>query len=104
VGLVLARLIVCTSLISFFVQTPILPSLPPSLPQLKTVKYIGELVKFKVCPPIVPFTCIKSCLEGFSRHNVEVSLVPPSLLLWCPPIVPFTCIKSCLEGFSRHKR
>ncbi|KAM3567953.1 hypothetical protein VYU27_009913 [Nannochloropsis oceanica] len=74
--------------------SPVLPDLGPSLVRelqrefryfmtkrpnthldmkLKTVKYIGELVKFKVCPPIVPLSCTKVCLEAFSRHHVEVA-------------------------------
>jgi hypothetical protein len=35
------------------------------------VKYIGELVKFHVAPPIVPFTVLKVCLDGFKGHNGE---------------------------------
>ncbi|KAK9238537.1 armadillo-type protein [Lipomyces kononenkoae] len=37
----------------------------------RNVRYIGELVKFKVVPNHVTFNCIKILLDGFGRHEIE---------------------------------
>ena len=40
--------------------------------KLKNVKYVGELVKFKVAAPIVAFKIFKLLLHDFSTHNIEI--------------------------------
>lgn len=40
--------------------------------KLKTVRYVGELVKFKIAPPILAFRMMKLLLSDLTRHNVEL--------------------------------
>lgn len=37
----------------------------------KNMRFIGELVKFRVTPLITTFHCFKVCLDDFSRTNIE---------------------------------
>ena len=37
----------------------------------KSLRYLGELVKFGVAPPIVALRAFKSFLADFSSHNVD---------------------------------
>ncbi|EKU21632.1 regulator of nonsense transcripts 2, partial [Nannochloropsis gaditana CCMP526] len=72
----------------------------------KTVKYVGELVKFKICPPIVPFTFLNACLEAFSRHNVELAcalLESCGRFLFLTPHT-HTRLKGYLSTMERLKR
>eukprot|EP00752_Nemacystus_decipiens_P014194 g12623.t1 len=39
--------------------------------RIKNVRFIGELVKFRVAPPVVAFQCLKSCLDDFSSLAVQ---------------------------------
>jgi regulator of nonsense transcripts 2 len=41
--------------------------------RLRTARYVGELTKFRLAPPIVALRCLKRCLEDFSGGNVDVS-------------------------------
>ena len=41
--------------------------------RLRTARYIGELTKFRVAPPIVALRGIRRCLEDFSGHNIDVA-------------------------------
>jgi len=41
--------------------------------RMKTARYIGELTKFRVAPPIVFLRCLKRCLEDFTGNNVDVT-------------------------------
>lgn len=41
--------------------------------RLKTARYIGELTKFKLAPPMVAFRCIRRCLDDFTGGNVDVA-------------------------------
>jgi hypothetical protein len=50
-----------------------------SVCQMRNVRYIGELVKFRVAPPIVPFNVLKTCLDNFTNLNVEVRYGPSHL-------------------------
>lgn len=43
--------------------------------KIKTVRYLGELVKFKVAPPIVAFRMMKLLISEMTRHNVELLTV-----------------------------
>jgi regulator of nonsense transcripts 2 len=40
--------------------------------KIKTVRFVGELVKFKVAPPITAFRMMKLLLSDMTRHNVEL--------------------------------
>lgn len=41
--------------------------------RLKTARYIGELTKFRVAPPIISLRCIRRCLDDFNGFNVDVA-------------------------------
>jgi regulator of nonsense transcripts 2 len=43
--------------------------------RMKNVRYHGELIKFRVCPPIVAFRFFQSLLMDLSPMNVEVLAV-----------------------------
>ena len=43
--------------------------------KIKTVRFLGELVKFKVAPPIVAFRMMKLLISEMTRHNVELLTV-----------------------------
>ena len=40
--------------------------------KLKNIRYIGELIKFKVAPPITAFKIFKLLFSDFTGHNVEI--------------------------------
>jgi regulator of nonsense transcripts 2 len=40
--------------------------------RLRNARYIGELTKFRVAPPIVVLRGIKRCLDDFSGFNIDV--------------------------------
>jgi regulator of nonsense transcripts 2 len=41
--------------------------------RLRTARYIGEITKFRVAPPMVFLRCLKRCLEDFTGNNVDVA-------------------------------
>lgn len=41
--------------------------------RLKTARFIGELTKFRLAPPMVAFRCIRRCLDDFTGGNVDVA-------------------------------
>lgn len=41
--------------------------------RLRTARYLGELVKFRVAPPMVFIRCIRRCLDDFTGANVDVA-------------------------------
>jgi regulator of nonsense transcripts 2 len=41
--------------------------------RLRTARYIGELTKFRVAPPMVSFRCLRRCLDDFTGGNVDVA-------------------------------
>lgn len=41
--------------------------------RLKTARYIGELTKFRVAPPIVSLRCFRRCLDDFTGFNIDVA-------------------------------
>jgi len=41
--------------------------------RLKTARYLGELTKFRVIPPIVSLRCLRRCLDDFSGFNIDVA-------------------------------
>jgi len=41
--------------------------------RMKTARYIGELTKFRVAPPIVALRCLRRCIDDFTGANVDVA-------------------------------
>lgn len=41
--------------------------------RIKTARFIGELTKFRVAPPIVALRCIRRCLDDFTSFNVDIA-------------------------------
>jgi regulator of nonsense transcripts 2 len=41
--------------------------------RMKTARYIGELTKFRVAPPVVFLRCIRRCLDDLTGNNVDVA-------------------------------
>ncbi|XP_046363443.1 regulator of nonsense transcripts 2-like isoform X2 [Haliotis rufescens] len=41
--------------------------------KLKTVRFLGELVKFKMCPKVEVLHCLKMLMFDFSHHNIEMA-------------------------------
>lgn len=41
--------------------------------RLRTARYLGELIKFGVAPPMVAFRCLRRCLDDFTGGNVDVA-------------------------------
>jgi regulator of nonsense transcripts 2 len=41
--------------------------------RLKTARYLGELTKFRVAPPIMALRALRRCLEDFSGFNIDVA-------------------------------
>lgn len=41
--------------------------------KIKNIRFLAELVKFKICPPNVGFRCLKKCFGDFQGHNVLVA-------------------------------
>jgi len=41
--------------------------------RLKTARFLGELTKFQVAPPIVVMRALRRCLDDFSGYNIDVS-------------------------------
>lgn len=41
--------------------------------RLKTARYLGELTKFRVAPPIISLRCIRKCLDDFTGFNIDVA-------------------------------
>lgn len=41
--------------------------------RVRNAKFIGELTKFRVAPPIVALRCFSRCLDDFSGHNVDIA-------------------------------
>jgi len=41
--------------------------------RLKNARFIGELTKFRVAPPIVSLNCLQRCVDDFSGPNIDVA-------------------------------
>ena len=41
--------------------------------RMKTARYIGELTKFRVAPPIVALRCLQRCIDDFTASNVDIA-------------------------------
>jgi regulator of nonsense transcripts 2 len=74
--------------------------------KVRNIKFIGELVKFRVAPPHLAFTCLKTCVDDFSHHAVDVACalleVAGGFLLRSPPTATRTA--AFLEIIMRLKK
>ncbi|XP_047315537.1 regulator of nonsense transcripts UPF2-like isoform X2 [Impatiens glandulifera] len=41
--------------------------------KIRNIRFIGELCKFKIASPGLVFGCLKTCLDDFSHHNIDVA-------------------------------
>uniref|UniRef100_A0A803M476 MIF4G domain-containing protein n=1 Tax=Chenopodium quinoa TaxID=63459 RepID=A0A803M476_CHEQI len=41
--------------------------------KIRNIRFIGELCKFKIAPAALVFSCLKSCLDEFTHHNIDVA-------------------------------
>ncbi|KAJ8544156.1 hypothetical protein K7X08_028667 [Anisodus acutangulus] len=41
--------------------------------KIRNICFIGELNKFRIAPPDLVFSCLRSCLDDFSYHNIDVA-------------------------------
>ncbi|KAK8575616.1 hypothetical protein V6N12_063284 [Hibiscus sabdariffa] len=41
--------------------------------KIRNIRFIGELCKFKISPPGLVFSCLKTCLDDFTHHNIDVA-------------------------------
>ena len=41
--------------------------------RMRTARYIGELTKFRVAPPIIFLRSMRMCLDDFSGNNVDIA-------------------------------
>ncbi|XP_074308336.1 regulator of nonsense transcripts UPF2-like [Silene latifolia] len=41
--------------------------------KIRNIRFIGELCKFKIAPAGLVFSCLKTCLDDFSHHNIDVA-------------------------------
>ena len=53
--------------------------------RMRTARYLGELTKFRVAPPMVVLRGIRRCLEGLLRVQHRCRLLPPRIV-WTIPV------------------
>mmetsp|Transcript_11758 Transcript_11758/g.21982 ORF Transcript_11758/g.21982 Transcript_11758/m.21982 type:complete len:802 (-) Transcript_11758:681-3086(-) len=41
--------------------------------RIRNARFIAELTKFRVAPPIVVLRCLQRCIQDFSGHNIDVA-------------------------------
>lgn len=41
--------------------------------RMRNARYLGELTKFRVAPPIIVLRCLKRCILDFSGYNIDVA-------------------------------
>ncbi|CAI5730737.1 unnamed protein product [Hyaloperonospora brassicae] len=41
--------------------------------KIKNIRFLAELVKFRICPPNTGFRCLQKCFQDFQGHNVYVA-------------------------------
>ncbi|OMO81089.1 MIF4G-like, type 3 [Corchorus olitorius] len=41
--------------------------------KIRNIRFIGELCKFKIAPAGLVFSCLKTCLDDFTHHNIDVA-------------------------------
>jgi hypothetical protein len=63
--------------------------------KIRNVRYLGELVKFGIAPPITAFRMFKTMMSDFSPHNIELT---SCLLETCGRylyLLPYTHERTC---------
>ncbi|CAK4649662.1 hypothetical protein LEN26_011042 [Aphanomyces euteiches] len=73
--------------------------------KVKNIRFLGELTKFKLAPPVVGFRCLRRCFADFQGHNVVIAttfLETCGRFLYCSK---FTHVRTaqCLEIMMRLK-
>ncbi|RHY42959.1 hypothetical protein DYB30_003747 [Aphanomyces astaci] len=73
--------------------------------KVKNIRFVGELTKFKVAPPMVGFRCLRRCFADFQGHNVVIAttfLETCGRFLYCSK---YTHVRTaqCLEIMMRLK-
>ncbi|KAF0699782.1 Aste57867_9663 [Aphanomyces stellatus] len=74
--------------------------------KVKNIRFLGELTKFKLAPPMVGFRCLRRCFADFQGHNVVIAttfLETCGRFLYCSK---FTHVRTaqCLEIMMRLKQ
>lgn len=41
--------------------------------KIKNIKFLSELVKFRICPSGYILDCLERCLDNFTHHNIDVA-------------------------------
>lgn len=41
--------------------------------KIRNIRFIGELTKFKICPPSATLNFLKLCLDDFVHHNIDIA-------------------------------
>ena len=41
--------------------------------RIRNARFIGELTKFRVSPPIVALRCLRRCIQDFSGYNIDIA-------------------------------
>ncbi|KAL5711202.1 Regulator of nonsense transcripts upf2 [Ranunculus cassubicifolius] len=41
--------------------------------KIRNIRFIGELCKFRIAPAGLVFICLKTCLDDFTHHNIDVA-------------------------------
>ncbi|XWS66111.1 hypothetical protein CRYUN_Cryun05aG0172300 [Craigia yunnanensis] len=41
--------------------------------KIRNIRFIGELCKFKIAPAGLVFSCLKTCLDDFTHHSIDVA-------------------------------
>ncbi|KAK6270895.1 hypothetical protein POUND7_007993 [Theobroma cacao] len=41
--------------------------------KIRNIRFIGELCKFRIAPAGLVFSCLKTCLDDFTHHNIDVA-------------------------------
>lgn len=74
--------------------------------KLKNIRFIGELVKFRVAPPIMAFKLFNKLLKDFHHHNVDLVatlLETCGRFLYLIPVT-YARLEGVLDSVMRHRR
>ncbi|KAK4772712.1 hypothetical protein SAY86_014487 [Trapa natans] len=41
--------------------------------KIRNIRFLGELCKFRIAPAGLMFSCLKTCLDDFTHHNIDVA-------------------------------
>ena len=74
--------------------------------KLKNIRFVGELVKFRVAPPIMAFKLFHKLLVDFHHHNVDLVatlLETCGRFLYLIPVT-YARLEGVLDAVMRHRR